>query len=88
MKKCPCEECISFAICYQKEVIHCELLYKFVCTTKKSNDVRHELEYCFYNKGTGPILHSLYNRYLARTYCGRYEITLSLKETQVYGRYY
>ena len=87
MKKCPCEECISFAICYQKEVITCRLLYTFMCTTKKSNDANHELEYCHYNKGTGRILHSLYNRYLARTYCGRYEITLSEKETERFGRY-
>ena len=77
MKKCPCEECILFAICYQKDVIFCKLLYRFICTTKPSKRPLYEEEYCHYNEGTAPILHSLYNRHLARTYCGRYEITLS-----------
>ena len=33
--KCPCEECISLAICYNRNRIRCEILYNFLCATRK-----------------------------------------------------
>ena len=31
--KCPCEECISLAMCYHKREVKCELLYRYLCET-------------------------------------------------------
>lgn len=28
--KCPCEGCISFAICYNKEIVECDILWKYL----------------------------------------------------------
>jgi len=34
--KCPCEECISLAICVNRYRIKCEILYHFLCRTRKN----------------------------------------------------
>lgn len=46
--KCPCEECLSLAICYHLEIIECDILYGFLCKTFKDVDgkeyfIKHRL---------------------------------------------
>ena len=61
--KCPCEECISFAICYQNRNIVCKLLYSFLFDTDKLKD-RAFIGYR--GEGSG-ALSDLYNRYISST---------------------
>lgn len=36
--KCPCKQCISFAICISNIEIRCPILYKYLERNTKSND--------------------------------------------------
>jgi hypothetical protein len=63
--KCPCEECISYAICASKDEIRCSLLYKYLEQVSKIN-----ANYCgvtviedFYNKNVSSCFPIPKNRY-------------------------
>ncbi len=60
MDKCPCEECISFAICYQKTAIHCQDLYEFLCYVNGSG-------FKGYKPESGDEITRLYKRYITST---------------------
>lgn len=62
-KKCPCEECISFAICYHHTSLECELLYKYLRDVDDFKDHAH----LGYRVGTTGAIHHLYNRYISST---------------------
>jgi len=34
MNKCPCEECIKFAICYNNNEVECSDLLRYICNGK------------------------------------------------------
>ena len=55
--KCPCEECISFAICYHQYELNCEDLYKFVCQIYKGS-------FYGYRRGAGVAVNELYGKWI------------------------
>jgi hypothetical protein len=75
MLQCPCEECISLAICYQRDVIYCEDLYKFVCRIKYDS-------FNGYRQGAGTVVHTLYNKWIKNTDYDERKIQLSTTKYQ------
>jgi hypothetical protein len=57
---CPCEACISLAICYQKTAIKCQDLYKFLCYINIGG-------FNGYKPNSGQEITRIYNRYIAST---------------------
>lgn len=82
MSKCPCEECISFAICYQKTAIHCQDLYEFLCYVGVA-------EFKGYKPESGDEITRLYKRYITSTQYGSNKITFTrnpnYKAFRIYG---
>jgi len=39
--KCPCETCITFAICKGKDEVECPILYKYMRAGIKNNRISH-----------------------------------------------
>lgn len=75
---CPCEECISFAICYNIEQIKCEALYRFVSRTSyfMHNGKKQEL-YIEPLLDTDEIIYQVYNRFLEGTTLPQYKVLLT-----------
>jgi hypothetical protein len=69
--KIPCEECISFAICYNRDTIFCKDLYDFICISKG--------DFIKYRRGTDiPVsIFELYGRYLESSRFYQYRVQLS-----------
>lgn len=78
MKKCPCEECISFAICYNIDQIKCEALYRFVSRTSSfiQSGVKKEI-YVAPILDTDEIIYQVYNRFLEGTTITHYKVILT-----------
>ena len=64
---CPCETCISFAMCYNREEIKCEDLYRFLCYT----NVAGFKAYKCYNESA---IRRIYKRFIGSTKFGSYKI--------------
>ncbi len=58
--KCPCEECISFAICYHRSRLHCQDLYDFVCISNIQGFMR-------YNEKAVKELYKMYKKTVIST---------------------
>jgi len=76
MKECPCEECISFAICYHQHDLSCEDLYRFVCK------VYHD-SFDGYRKGAGLVINDLYGKWIWNTDYNTWKVKLSQTKHQV-----
>jgi hypothetical protein len=70
MNKCPCEECLVFAICNQKTEIDCEILYRFICNTGNG-------KFEGFKQGVGIPVFNLFNKYIMGTYYISYSIHLT-----------
>lgn len=82
MNKCPCEECISFAICYQKMTIHCQDLYEYLCYINVSG-------FKGYKPESGDEITHLYKKYIASTQYRSHRIRFTresdYKALSIYG---
>ena len=76
--KCPCEECISFAICYQNRKIECELLYRYLCVIDESTYNR----FADYKIGRGIPVYKLYKRWVVNTNIQTYKVMLSITSSR------
>ena len=76
MTKCPCEECISFAICYNQESICCVLLYNFIC--KSDREVNWD-KFKGYIPNRAEAIYALYKRYILYTEFSTDRVVLSRK---------
>ena len=76
--KCPCEECISFAICYQRRNIECELLYRFLCEIDETKYTR----FVGYIHGRGISVFKIYKRWVINTNIKTYEVKLTLDSSR------
>lgn len=79
---CPCEECISYAICYQEDKLHCEDLYHYVCVV----DIAHE--FYGYNRYSLIVILDLFGRYLSNSSHAEHELELTSDIEQVKGALY
>ena len=70
IEKCPCEECIVLAICYQKEEIKCEQLYNFICHVGATG-------FRGYKEGRRKALYKIFKRYVNITSFGRRVVVLT-----------
>jgi hypothetical protein len=73
-EECPCEECISLAICYQKNRIKCEDLYRFVCIVEKLSHGGERFN-CR-RSGVNPIIFKIFKRCVTGTNIRKYAIVL------------
>ena len=65
-KKCPCEECISLAMCYHRREVECEILYRYVCNTYVSLSDNRE-KFSEHSVKEMKITESLYKREILGT---------------------
>ena len=70
MKKIPCEECISLAICVGLHKIKCKILYSFICLTTTDSGFRG------YREGVAEEVYSTLHKYIRSTYYRLQEIEL------------
>ena len=75
IETCPCERCISLAICYQLDVIECEDLYRYLCDV--DSDLPKASSFVGHKVGHGIPVLTLYNRYIEKTNIARYSITFA-----------
>ena len=69
--KCPCEECISLAICYQTNELSCSELYHSICKVDQNNmfEGHKKLQVLATN--------SIFGRYIACTSHVEHRISMS-----------
>ena len=79
--KCPCEECISFAICYHMKTIKCEILYKFLCIIDETKYLR----FMNYIPGRGLSVYETFNKYVINTNILEYKIFLNEKNLRTHS---
>lgn len=70
IEKCPCEQCIVLAMCYQKEEIQCEQLYNFICYVEPTG-------FRGYRADRREAIYKIFKRYVTRTSFGRRIIVFS-----------
>jgi len=73
MLEVPCEECISLAICYQKNDLNCKDLYEYICNV----DHTKYLSFDGYKRGSGTHVTKTFNRYITNTNITGFKITLT-----------
>jgi len=76
--KCPCEECITLAICYQKNLLECKDLYCYLCIIEK--DVPRNSAFRGYHEGSGNMIYKIFNRRIEKTNILKYSIKLTNNE--------
>jgi len=80
--ECPCEQCIVFAICYQKTVLYCKDLYDFLCYVNVAG-------FKGYKRKSGKEITRLYKRYVISTQYKRSRIRFTKQEKykarEIYG---
>lgn len=81
MNKCPCEQCIVFAICYQKTVVRCKELYNFLCYTNASG-------FEGYKRKSGKEVTRLYKRHVTSTQYRNSRIRFTKQEKYKAGGMY
>ena len=86
IEQCPCETCISLAICYQKDVIECIDLYMYLCNV--DGDVPKASSFVGHKIGRGIPILTLYNRYIEKTNIARYSITFTKHSERRMGSLY
>ena len=75
-KKLPCKECISYAICVNQHKVYCQILYDFICESKREGN---ELGFRNYRPDTAEEVFRVFNRYIVGSFFSRDQINLAKK---------
>lgn len=71
--ECPCAGCISLAICYHLDTVHCSILYEFICITATNGGFDGYKD----DPNVTQSVFDVYKKYIVSTRCESSSVSLA-----------